>query len=339
MRFSNVAILGVAHIDAPNIVTTKSIEDRVNTYTQKMGLKPLALEAITGIKERKHFDLGTKPSDVATKAALKLLEKTQIDRSKIGVVVNTSVCKDYIEPSVAAFVHGNLELSDNCLNFDIGNACLAFMTGMEMIGNMIERGQVDYGLIVNGETAEIAVGRTLEKLENNEITVEEFRSYFATLTLGSGAVAMILTRKDLHPDCPEVIGSVSLAATQFNRLCVANIDEMKTDPKTLLIEGIKLASKTYEKAKRELNWDSKKFDQYLCHQVSKPNNYQFCEAIEIDINKVYKLFPEYGNIGPASIPVSLSKAVEEGVVKKGGRYALMGIGSGINTTMMEIEWS
>lgn len=339
MRFSNVAILGVTHIDAPNIITTKSIEDRVNKYTEANGMKPLALEAITGIEERKHFDQGTKPSDVATKAALKVLEETGLDRNKLGVIINTSVCKDYIEPAVSAFVHGNLELGDHCLNFDIGNACLAFMTGMEVIGNMIERGQIDYGMIVNGETAEQAVGRTLEKLENNEVTLDEFRSYFATLTLGSGAAAMILTRKDLHPECPEVVGSVSLAATDYSRLCVANIDEMKTDPKTLLIEGIKLAAKTFNKAKTELNWDSKKFDQYLCHQVSKPNNYQFCEAVEIDINKVYKLFPEYGNIGPASIPVSLSKAMKEGVVKKGGRYALMGIGSGINCTMMELEWS
>ncbi|MBT6490968.1 MAG: 3-oxoacyl-ACP synthase III, partial [Deltaproteobacteria bacterium] len=44
------------------------------------------------------------------------------------------------------------------------------------------------------------------------------------------------------------------------------------------------------------------------------------------------------NIGPASVPIVLSKVVDSGRVKSGDRIALMGIGSGLNCTMAEVVW-
>jgi 3-oxoacyl-[acyl-carrier-protein] synthase III len=43
-----------------------------------------------------------------------------------------------------------------------------------------------------------------------------------------------------------------------------------------------------------------------------------------------------GNVGPASIPITLSQ--ESDKLKKGDRVLLMGVGSGLNTAMMEIAW-
>ena len=70
------------------------------------------------------------------------IEEAGVDRDKIGVLINTSVCRDYLEPSTACLVHGNLGLHERCLNFDIGNACLAFLNGMDVAARMIERGEV-----------------------------------------------------------------------------------------------------------------------------------------------------------------------------------------------------
>ena len=47
---------------------------------------------------------------------------------------------------------------------------------------------------------------------------------------------------------------------------------------------------------------------------------------------------EHGNIGPASVPIVLSKLRQLGKLKKGDRVALMGIGSGLNCTMAEVVW-
>ena len=73
-----------------------------------------------------------------------------IEPARMGLLVNTSVSRDYLEPSTASIVSGNLGLPDTCQNFDVANACLAFINGMDIAARMIERGEIDYALIVDG---------------------------------------------------------------------------------------------------------------------------------------------------------------------------------------------
>ena len=64
----------------------------------------------------------------------------------------------------------------------------------------------------------------------------------------------------------------------------------------------------------------------------------FIDAFGIDPKKVLTIFGEHGNIGPASVPIVLSKLREMGRLKKGTRIALLGIGSGLNCSMAEVVW-
>lgn len=59
-------------------------------------------------------------------AAEKALLEANVDRLRVGLLVNTSVSRDYLEPSTASIVSGNLGLPEHCQNFDVANACLAF---------------------------------------------------------------------------------------------------------------------------------------------------------------------------------------------------------------------
>ena len=52
-------------------------------------------------------------------------------------------------------------------------------------------------VVVDGETADLAYEKTLERLDHVDITEEQFRNEMATLTLGSGAAAMVLARAEL----------------------------------------------------------------------------------------------------------------------------------------------
>src|SRR3546814_12695402 len=103
-------------------------------------------------------------SDAATLAGVKALADAGIDPNKVGLLVNTSVSRDYLEPSTASIVSGNLHLPDTCQNFDVANACLAFLNGMDIASRMIERGEIDYALVVDGETADLAYEKTLERM-------------------------------------------------------------------------------------------------------------------------------------------------------------------------------
>ncbi len=64
----------------------------------------------------------------------------------------------------------------------------------------------------------------------------------------------------------------------------------------------------------------------------------FIKNFGIDPKKVMTIFGEHGNIGPASVPIVLSKLKQLGKLKKGDRIALLGIGSGLNCSMAEVVW-
>ena len=71
------------------------------------------------------------------------------------------MCRDWVEPSTACFVHHKLGLSEDCLNFDVANACLGFLDGMQIVANLVERGEVDYGLVVDAESSRHVVEQTV----------------------------------------------------------------------------------------------------------------------------------------------------------------------------------
>jgi 3-oxoacyl-[acyl-carrier-protein] synthase-3 len=77
-------------------------------------------------------------------------------------------------------------------------------------------------------------------------------------------------------------------------------------------------------------------DRYILHQVSTVHMDAITKAIGMDASKVPRTYPQLGNVGPASIPITLSQESEH--LKKGDRVLLMGVGSGLNTAMMEIAW-
>ena len=338
MLFEHVASAGLAHIDAPRRVSSDSINARLQPTMDRLGIKTDVLNDIAGIHARRLWDGNMLASDAATMAARKALDDAGITPDKVGLLINTSVSRDFLEPSTASIVSGNLGLSDMCQNFDVANACLAFINGMDIASRMIERGEIEYALVVDGETADLAYEKTLERLSSPEATEEQFRNELATLTLGCGAAAMVLARRELVPDAPRYKGGVTRAATEWNTLCRGNLDRMVTDTRMLLTEGLKLAQKTFLAARLALGWVVEELDEFVIHQVSQVHTAAFVKAFGIDPKKVLTIFAEHGNIGPASVPIVLSKLREMGRLKKGDRVALLGIGSGLNCSMAEVVW-
>ncbi|MET0549476.1 MAG: 3-oxoacyl-ACP synthase III [Xanthomonas sp.] len=338
MLFNNVSIAGLAHIDAPHTLTSKQINERLQPTYDRLGIRADVLGDIAGIHARRMWDQDMQASDAATLAARKAMSDAGIEAGQIGLLVNTSVSRDYLEPSTASIVSGNLGVGEQCMTFDVANACLAFINGMDIAARMLERGEIDYALVVDGETANLVYEKTLERMTSPDVTADEFRDELAALTLGCGAAAMVMARAELVPDAPRYRGGVTRSATQWNTLCRGNLDRMVTDTRMLLIEGIKLAQKTFVAARQALGWAVDELDQYVIHQVSQPHTQAFIKNFGIDPKKVMTIFGEHGNIGPASVPIVLSKLRELGRLKKGDRIALMGIGSGLNCSMAEVVW-
>ena len=77
-------------------------------------------------------------------------------------------------------------------------------------------------------------------------------------------------------------------------------------------------------------------DRYVIHQISQVHTTALCEHLGIDLGKVPMTFPYLGNVGPASIPITLS--LEADSLKAGDMVLLMGMGSGINASAIELIW-
>ena len=338
MRFENVSILSITHLDAPHIITSNALEDLLAPTLDRLGMRPGVLEGVAGIKERRFWDEGVQPSEVAAQAGALAIERAGIDSDELGVIVNTSVCRDYIEPSTACRVHRRLNLAPTCFNFDLGNACLGFINGMDLVANLIESGVIRYGLVVDGEGSRDVVNATIERLNRPETTEQQLREQFATLTLGSGAAAMVLCHRDLAPKASQYVGGVHLAATEHDDLCRGQVDFMQTDTKRLLMAGVTLANQVWSLAKSELGWSAESLDHLILHQVSKVHTQTLGQTLGLPLEKAFITFDTLGNIGPAAVPITLSKASEAQSFKAGDRVALMAIGSGLNCEMVEIVW-
>ena len=333
-HFNDAAVLSIEVADAPIVVTSQDIDERLAPTYARLGLRGGMLESLAGIEERRWWPDDVSFADAAAMAGAKAIASAGVDPSAIGLLIDTSVCRDHLEPSAAVDVHEQLGLSTSCVNFDLANACLGFLNGMHLASMMIESGQVDYALIVDGEGSRRTQERTIERLLQPETTRDDILNNFATMTLGSGGAAMVLGRASLHPEGHRVVGGVSRAATQHNRLCIGDLDGMTTDSRGLLDAGVQLAVDTWTDAAEHFDWTDLKA--YVIHQVSKVHTAAITSALGIDVSRTPVTFPIRGNIGPASVPFTLAYVADDFVA--GDRIACMGIGSGLNSAILEIEW-
>lgn len=337
MRFSNVALIAQVHVDAPEVITSAALADQLGPTLRALGIGSGILEMLTGIRERRFLARGALPSSIATEAAQRVLERSGVARERIGLLVSTSVCRDYIEPSMASIIHGRLGLPSECMNFDIANACLGFLDGLAIAGRMIERGELEYALVVDGEDSRRVTEATVARLNANPDR-EAFKLALATLTLGSGAAAMLIGRASDYPNAPRLTGMLTRAATQHNDLCRGQSDEMITDSAGLLVAGVALGKATFEAAGAEFGWSSETIDQVVLHQVSETHTDRVLDTLGIARDRALRIYPQYGNVGPAAVPIAFSLGVEQGRLRPSQRIALMGIGSGLNCTMAEVCW-
>ena len=333
-RFTNTSVLSVCGIDAPHVVTSAEFDERLAETYARVGLRPGLLQGLAGIHERRWWPEDVSFVDAAAMAGAKALAESGTDPSQVGLLVNTSVSRAHLEPSSAVAVHHTLGLSTACLNFDLSNACLGFVNGMQLAATMIDAGQIDYALVVDGEGSRGTQERTLARLASPGTTARDVLANFATLTLGSGAAAMVLGRADQHPEGHRFLGAVGRAGTEHHDLCVGDLESMRTDSKGLLDAGLALSRELWEEARGE--WDWSDMDRYVIHQISQVHTEALCRALGIDLARVPRTFPTRGNIGPASLPFTL--AAETGSLTRGDRVLCMGIGSGLNASCAELLW-
>ena len=350
MRLSRVHLTGLAHELPPRVISSAAIEDRLAPVYERLKLPAGRLELMSGVKERRGWAEGTRPSAVSTRVARRALAAAGVEPSRVGALVHCSVTRDYLEPATASIVGGGLGLARRAAVFDLSNACLGFLNGLSVVGSMLELGQIEAGVVVatedGGPLLETTLREMVARTERGELDRRSIKPWFASLTIGSGSVAAVLTRDGAGP---RLVGGTFHQATEHSGLCRSAPDRgfapgdatplMETDSEAMLGHGCALAGETWRDFLAELGWAPDAVDGYCCHQVGAAHRRLMFETLGIDPAKDHPTLEALGNVGSVSCPISLSLAAGRGALAPGQRIALLGIGSGLNCGMLGVEWA
>lgn len=341
MKFNHLRLHSFAYEEPESFLTSDQIEEELKVLYERAKLPAGRLELQTGIKRRGFWKKGTSPSSIASKAAEKILK--HFPREKIELLLHASVCRDFLEPATAAKVHFNLKLSPQCMISDLSNACLGVLSSILMAGQMIERGVIKTALIVSGENSGPLLEETINYLKNDPaMDRKKIKPFIASLTIGSAGVALLLTHESIAPNAPKILGGTSLTDSSAVELCQGDGSTqglmMETDSEALLKAGVKLSKENWQQCLAELHWQNCDVDKIIPHQVGTAHRHAMLTELGLPLDRDFQTFEQFGNTGSAALPLTLMKASEAGFFKAGDKVALLGIGSGLTSTMLGVEW-
>ena len=348
MHYQHVCLESFGYTLPEEIVTSEEIERRLEPLYRRLRLPEGRLELMSGIRERRFWPRGMLPSEKSVASGEHAIRAAGLDRRHIGALIHGSVCRDHLEPATACRVHYALGLPPECVIYDVSNACLGLMNGILQAANMIELAQIRAALVVGTESSRQLVENTIDTLNRDTtLTRSQIKFAVASLTIGSGSCAVLLTDRELSTTGNRLIAAAVRARTQFHQLCHSGQDEavgsgmhplMDTDAEKLLEEGVATGVETFRDFLRDTTWDVDEIHATICHQVGSAHRKRMNESLGLDPDRDFNTFPWLGNTGSVALPVTMAIGLERGRVRPGDNVAMLGIGSGINCLMLGVRW-
>jgi 3-oxoacyl-[acyl-carrier-protein] synthase-3 len=374
MRYTQVHIESIGYELPPVVVSTAELESRLSPVYQALKMSPGQLELLTGINERRWWEPGFSLSQGAASAAKKALAAGGVSAAEVDVLIYAGVCREQFEPATACAVAHELQINPDAAIYDLSNACLGVLNGIVDVANRIELGQARAGLVVSAETAREINENVIETMVRAK-SVEFFRESIATLTGGSGAVAVLVVSEELSQSKRrKIVGGVTQNAPEYHALCrwgmksllpatVHTVERMfghqagalvqrsidfglrhvmipfmETRAGEVLKFGVDLGLRTWKKFLGKIGWKADQLDKVICHQVGAGHRDAVLKALGIPPEKEFSTFEFLGNMGTVSLPLTAALAEEREFLCPGDRVGFLGIGSGLNCLMLGLEW-
>jgi acyl-CoA:acyl-CoA alkyltransferase len=339
VTYSHACVAALAALDGDEVVESASIESALQHTTDRLGIERGLLRKLTGIEQRRLFARDQQPSDVAAAAGKAALQQAGIDAADVDLLMSTSVSQDHVEPATAAAVHAKLGLPRSAINFDVKNACLGFVTAMDIAATMIDAGRIGVALVVAGEVSRAMTEATIARLQEPTATTQMYRDQFVALTFGSSATAAVLTHRDAGMrEQHRLLRSYTVADGTHHDLCVGEIHEMRVHAKALTLAGLILGQQGIEAARAAFDMSSFDYPRYIMHQTSQAHLEKFSDLLGLEADRFELTYPRYGNVGACGVPLTLHQAARAGRIQPGQHVPLLGVGSGMSATWMELAW-
>ena len=220
---------------------------------------------------------------------------------------------------------------------------------MLQAANMIELGQIRAALVVGTEGGRELVDNTIDTLNaDTSLTRQQVKLAVASLTIGSGSCAVLLTDRELSRTGNRLLAAVTRANTDHHDLCHSRGGDeaaaggmrplMDTDSERLMREGIATGRETFKRLLDEVAWSRGEIDKTFCHQVGVAHQRGMFEALGLDAAVDFSTVEFLGNTGSVALPITMALGIERGRLSPHDRVAMLGIGSGINSIMLAVDW-
>ncbi|MGR3952407.1 MAG: beta-ketoacyl-ACP synthase III [Chlamydia sp.] len=322
----NHAVISTIGICLPeNILTNFDLEKIVETSDDWIVSR-------TGIHERR---IGTQEEHASTfgvAAARHALEQRKIDPSSIDLIIVTTMTPDYITPSTACLIQGELGC-EKAASFDLQAACTGFLYGLQMAKACIESSIYKKILLISTE-------------KNSAFIDYEDRN--TCVLFGDGAAACIIESSSAE-DLPKAvlkIRSVELGSDgSLSDLIIipGGGSRNRASPETILnrLHYLKMSGReVFKHAVRRMEIAAKKClenagvrEEELRWLIPHQANIRIIEALgkrfNISAEKVATTITKYANTSSSTIPIALFEIFAENRLKPDDLMLLVAFGGGL----------
>ena len=333
----NSKITGMGMYVPENVVTNKDLTSLMDTSHEWI------IER-TGIEERRHIKKGdgNTTATMGVKAAKIAIERADIDKNDIDLILFATLSPDYYFPGSGVIVQQHLEIP-TCPAMDIRNQCSGFIYALSTADQFIKTGMYKNILIIGSENHSGGLDMTT-------------RGRGVSVIFGDGAGAVVLSRSEdpdkgilsthLHSE-GQFAEELALIGPSTNRW-VPEILEAN-DPtdisyypnmngQLVFKNAVVRFSEVIMEGLQQNKMTSEQIDMLIPHQANLRISQFIQRKFGLNDDQVYNNIMRYGNTTAGSIPIAMTEAWEEGKIKSGDLVVLAAFGSGFTWGSALIRW-
>ena len=281
----------------------------------------------SGIKNR-HISSKKEENNsyLATRVCERLLKRTGKKPEDIDLLIIATVSPDYMTPSTAAIVQGNIGAS-NAFCFDISAACAGFIYALSIADKFILGGKVKNAIVVGCEVL-------------SKITDWDDRT--TCVLFGDGAGGALVTAadekgilaEDINTDGSRVPALYGCENPVRNPFCKPDYElqrYVKMDGRSVFDFAVKEVPKSIARLLDETGLTFENIKYIIPHQANSRIVDGIARKLKLSLDKFFVNIQDYGNTSSASIPIALTEMVEKGLLKMGSgdKIIISGFGAGL----------
>lgn len=295
-----------------------------------------------GVRERRIADADVCASDLAYKAAMKLIEDNDIDPASIDVLLFMSQTADYRIPATAPVLQDRLGLSIDTMAMDLSLGCSGFVFALSTAYAYASLPDVKRVLLLDGETFSKIVNRndkvdwplygdaaTATLVEKGDFG----ESVFILRSDGSGRDSVIIRDGMRNP-----INTDSLLEKKNENGDTHNGLEVYMDGMDVFNFAMKRVPKTIKEIAEVTGTTLDDIDWLVFHQANRFMTDFFVKKLKFDSERVPYCIDRYGNTSSTSVPLTIVSELKD-KLKAGDRVVMCGFGAGLSWGVAKITMS